>query len=234
MIGLGGQGTTVVDGDGTSLGNLSDGIFLLDPGATVSISGGNQTIPSSDVIEGNTISNNQGAGIHAVDNTGVSMSAGGADDHGQPDRDRPVGHLRGGAVPDELVAVRQSRQRIRRRIPGRHPDHRATSIPLVTIEGNVISGNHANGVDLLDSQQVLIAGNQIGTNTNVRAPPAIPGNDFGNAANGVFVNQSEQITIGGTTSAARNIISGNHSSGVFVSGTATEPGSTVTGMTSER
>ena len=32
MIGLGGLGTTVNDVNGTNLGNLSDGIFLLNPG----------------------------------------------------------------------------------------------------------------------------------------------------------------------------------------------------------
>src|SRR5262249_5806603 len=60
--------------------------------------------------------------------------------------------------------------------------------------------------------------------------PGNPRGDFGNAANGIFINQSAGITVGGTTpgpangvlnNADTNIISGNHASGVFVSGTAT-------------
>ena len=102
------------------------------------------------------------------------------------------------------------------------------------IEGNLISGNHANGIDLLASHQVLIAGNKIGTDINGSSTVGDPLADFGNAANGLFVNQSDRITIGNTTQGALNIISGNHSSGVFISGTTSSSiGGTISGKTSD-
>ena len=98
--------------------------------------------------------------------------------------------------------------------------------------GNLISGSSQIGIsdqgDATDS--VLIEGNKIGTNWNGTA--AIPNNL------GLFVQNSGGATIGGTTAAARNIISGNQlgiriggpsSSGTLVEGNyiGTDPSGTV-------
>ncbi len=88
-------------------------------------------------------------------------------------------------------------------------------------QGNLISGNHADGIDLLSSSGVLIEGNQIGTDATGTNDPRQANQDFGNASNGIFINQSNNITVGGAVRTLGNLISGNHSSGVFISGTST-------------
>jgi parallel beta-helix repeat protein len=75
--------------------------------------------------------------------------------------------------------------------------------------GNVISGNHW-GVDLTGSDGNVLQGNYIGT--DVTGTLAL-----GNADNGVYVGGSNNL-IGGTTAAARNIISSNGAAGVQIYG----------------
>ena len=78
--------------------------------------------------------------------------------------------------------------------------------------GNVISGNDLNGVQLGnngDSNQVI--GNIIGLNA---AGTAAVGNTLTGVAIGSAGGQADANTIGGTTTAARNIISGNGENGI--------------------
>jgi hypothetical protein len=78
---------------------------------------------------------------------------------------------------------------------------------------NVISGNTGNGIDFDSVTSALIQGNYIGTNAGGTAALA-------NTQRGIQIN-SNSNTIGGTTAAARNVISGNGSfGGIFVSGAA--------------
>jgi hypothetical protein len=81
--------------------------------------------------------------------------------------------------------------------------------------GNVISGNTSNGVTLSGSGATgnLVQGNTIGLNAAGSARLA-------NGTNGVSIATASNNTIGGTVSAARNVISGNTASGIFVSGTS--------------
>lgn len=79
---------------------------------------------------------------------------------------------------------------------------------------NVISGNLANGVSFnVDDGTVTnntVAGNFIGTDYNGTA-------DLGNDDHGVYIGAGvTHITVGGATSASRNIISGNNQTGVNV------------------
>ncbi len=78
--------------------------------------------------------------------------------------------------------------------------------------GNVISGNSGAGVDL-SAPSNLVAGNLIGTNPAGTAALA-------NAADGIrVIGLGAGNTIGGTTAAARNVISGNAGqSGIQVGG----------------
>ncbi len=200
LIGTDSTGTQVADQNTTSLGNLSDGIFLYDPGLTD--------------IQDNVVSDNRGSGIHAqvanaspvpagdltiadnmigVDITGNTVKVGTSD----------LGNGSDGIFLDSLKPSSMT----------------ATTAPIATIEGNEISGNHANGVNVLKSADVLIEGNKLGTNRAGFSAFENPTSDFGNAADGVFLNQSSEITIGGST-AAGNLIAGNHGSGIFVSGTS--------------
>jgi len=68
---------------------------------------------------------------------------------------------------------------------------------------NVISGNGGGGLELEGESQDVVAGNFIGTNATGSA--ALPNTGFGISASGGSGN-----TIGGTTSGAANVISGNN------------------------
>ncbi len=88
--------------------------------------------------------------------------------------------------------------------------------------GNVISGNGSDGVQMTSSGTTgnVVQGNLLGTDATGTA--AIP-NAFRGAT--IFSSASANI-IGGTTAAARNIISGNSQDGIYI---ATSSGNTVQG-----
>ena len=75
--------------------------------------------------------------------------------------------------------------------------------------GNVISANAGDGVDDIDANFNVIAGNWIGTNAAGTAALA-------NGGDGVYVDPSSSVTIGGTVSGAGNIISGNANNGIEI------------------
>jgi len=86
------------------------------------------------------------------------------------------------------------------------------------LERNIISGNAAHGVLLFSAgtEQNLIAGNYIGT--DVTGTIALK-----NTLNGVSISsRASKNTIGGTTDAERNIISGNTSYGVLITGVGSD------------
>jgi hypothetical protein len=79
--------------------------------------------------------------------------------------------------------------------------------------GNVISGNNLRGISIsgVGSIDNVVLGNYIGTNRDGLAAIA-------NQGHGVQVDTSAANNIiGGTTAGARNVISGNNGSGVFIS-----------------
>ena len=75
--------------------------------------------------------------------------------------------------------------------------------------GNVISANAGDGVDDIDANASLIAGNWIGTNAVGTAALA-------NTGDGVYVALSSSVVIGGTSVGAGNLISGNNANGVEI------------------
>ncbi len=81
---------------------------------------------------------------------------------------------------------------------------------------NVISGNNANGVGIWhsDAQSNSVVGNFIGV--NAEGTGSIANGDIG-----VEINEAPNNTIGGTTPAARNILSGNNGAGILLTGAAT-------------
>lgn len=82
-----------------------------------------------------------------------------------------------------------------------------------TIAGNVISGNDGSGINLHDAaSNVTIRGNIIGLRKDGSAIR-------GNGAAGIFITGGSNLTIGGTTAAERNIISGNSGGILTQSGT---------------
>ena len=80
---------------------------------------------------------------------------------------------------------------------------------------NVISGNSGDGVQIIGG--LLATGNEVQGNfigTDVTGNAAL-----GNSGEGVEISNAEGNTIGGTVSAARNVISGNSGDGVVIFGT---------------
>ncbi len=77
---------------------------------------------------------------------------------------------------------------------------------------NVISGNVVDGITGIGSSDNLIQGNYVGT--DVTGSLAI-----GNGEDGVYLQDGSNNTVGGTTAAARNVISGNTWSGLTFYGT---------------
>ena len=79
--------------------------------------------------------------------------------------------------------------------------------------GNLIAGNGDVGLYLLSSGSNTIQGNLIGTTATGRAT-------LGNANNGIYLNSAPGNTVGGVVPAARNVISGNGGSGVYLNGSS--------------
>ncbi|MBA3474433.1 MAG: Ig-like domain-containing protein [Rubrobacter sp.] len=77
---------------------------------------------------------------------------------------------------------------------------------------NIISGNNLDGVFDEDGGSHRIEGNYIGTDASGTA-------DLGNGEDGVTFLNSGSNVVGGTSAAARNIISGNGNDGVTISST---------------
>jgi parallel beta-helix repeat protein len=86
-------------------------------------------------------------------------------------------------------------------------------------EGNLVAGNGDAGLYLLNSGSNTIQGNLIGTTAAGTVA-------LGNANNGIFVgnttgNSALGNQVGGAAPAARNVISGNRGSGVYLNGSGT-------------
>ncbi|MCC7367111.1 MAG: right-handed parallel beta-helix repeat-containing protein [Chloroflexi bacterium] len=82
-------------------------------------------------------------------------------------------------------------------------------------EGNLISGNDFDGIDISDTVGATIEGNVIGLNATQTA--ALPnGTSIGG---GIFIcGCSGPVTIGGTTVGSRNVIAGNTDDGILFNG----------------
>lgn len=80
---------------------------------------------------------------------------------------------------------------------------------------NVISGNDLDGIAITGSNGNLIQGNFIGTTSN-----GLSGVPNGNNGLSIF-GGAKNNTVGGTTAATHNLISGNKKEGVAISGTGT-------------
>jgi CSLREA domain-containing protein len=76
---------------------------------------------------------------------------------------------------------------------------------------NIISGNDNSGIGVQNTNGNLVQGNHIGTDITGTV-------DLGNAQSGVSTTSGSFDTYGGTTPAARNIISGNNGQGMLIRG----------------
>jgi titin len=181
-----------------ALGNLSDGVLL-------SLGANNNTIGGTAAGAGNLISGNSGDGISITDaGTSSNVVEGnfiGTDAAGSV----ALGNL-GNGVTVEIGASNNT-------IGGTTAGAR-----------NIISGNAANGIHLLDGY--IAFGNEITRNT---ANNAFEGNyigtdvtgnaALGNGNDGIFFDLVEVgETIGGSAPGAGNLISANHGFGIEISG----------------
>ena len=87
--------------------------------------------------------------------------------------------------------------------------------------GNVISGNVADGISDL-AGNLLVQGNLIGTDKNGTTA-------LGNRAHGIGISNAGGVTVGGTTTAARNVISANAQGGIQIAGDLDGTGNLVEG-----
>lgn len=83
-----------------------------------------------------------------------------------------------------------------------------------TVQGLVINSFQGNGI-VLQSNNNLIQGNYIGTDLE-----CISQSRMGNGWSGIVIENASDNTIGGTETAARNIISANFRHGILINGTA--------------
>ena len=77
--------------------------------------------------------------------------------------------------------------------------------------GNLIGGNTSDGIEAGTGTGNIIAANDVGTNF-------LGGTGLGNGASGINLNGTSSATIGGTSVASRNRISGNGLHGVLIAG----------------
>ncbi len=151
----------------------------------------------SDALEENIISGNAGSGIYVVGGQNVSV----AGNHIGVDA---LGTSALGNTGDGILLQGASNNHI-----GTNADGTADAA-----ERNVISANLATGGVVITSGGTgnAIAGNYIGTDANGTA-------DLGNAGYGISLSGgAHDNTIGGTTAAARNVISANGIDGVQIIG----------------
>ncbi len=80
-----------------------------------------------------------------------------------------------------------------------------------TIRGLVINQFSSQGIEINNSDGNTIAGNYIGTDVTGTV-------DLGNGSAGIYLFSAQNNTIGGTTAADRNLISGNQGSGILRQG----------------
>jgi titin len=207
-------GGTVAGAGNVISGNGFDGLFIDMPG--------NAAGSTNDLVEGNFIGTD-GSGTAALPNhgDGVFINADGGNNNTIGGTTPGAGNVISGNA-DNGIQMEGGLNVIEGNRIGTNAAGTA-ALPngndgildkgdLTTIgPGNVISGNALNGVELADNSDLII-GNLIGTNAAGTAALA-NGND------GIFQNGGvADATIGGTTAAARNVISGNTREGIQLGG----------------
>jgi hypothetical protein len=184
------------DATGTKIvGNAGTAIYIAQ-GATSNTIGGS-TAGAGNVISGNVNSAtaaSQGFAVVQIDGTGTNKNVIAGNFIGtDPTGTKIVGNGGPGVLIDSSAANN-------------------TVGGTTAAARNVISGNKSAGIEIITgATQNVVAGNDIGTNAQGTA--ALP-----NSTSGIIISAPAN-TIGGSTSASRNIISGNKEAGVAIVGT---------------
>ena len=187
------QGNLIgTDASGTqALGNGKDGIMIL--------SSNDNAIGGTDSSFSNVISANASSGISII-NSGHTLVQGnfvGIDITGA--------HALGNGADGSAGITLDTRSR-----------GDGNNVIGGTILGsiNVVSGNLADGIDILATQSVLVKGNQVIGNAIGSAPDGKSG--IPNAGNGVYVSAANGPSIGGLEQSTGNLIAFNGRAGVLI------------------
>ena len=210
FIGTDSSGKYVTEVDGASLGNPIG--VLVESGAINNTIGGlNELNPDGTVQlrQGNLISGNSGVGVEISGSGSYSMTSGnvvegnfiGTDPAGKSIVD-PRGYSMGNGTGVLIMAGAQANS-----VGG-----------SVSSARNLISGNLASGVEIngsgsfVGTTENIVEGNYIGTDITGTRPL------LGNAVGVLIDSGAHDNTVGGLTSSARNVISGNTTAGVDIAG----------------
>jgi len=211
ISGNGGNGILIANSDdntiaGNFIGTDATGEVAIPNDGHGINDGGNKTIVGtdgdgwSDEQEGNLISGNSGGGVLPRTNCVVAGNYIGTDATGTV------------AIPNGSEGVGLSHGAKFNRI-GTNADGLSDDL-----ERNIISGNTRDGIVLklgdgfpTGTEQNVIAGNYIGTDVTGTV-------NLGNGLSGITITGVSFNTIGGTTVAERNIISGNGGKGIAING----------------
>lgn len=198
--------TNPVTIDGTSEGGYSGNPMIILDGSGAGASADGLTIEAADVTV-------RGLAIDSFAGDGIVVVGGNAD---VIDSD-VVGLTPAGLVgPSGLLAT-----------SGNAPAGNFSGVVVessadVTISNSVISANRQYGINLVNTSDSTIEGDRVGTDSGGTTATAYNGSSLGNGIIGVLVDiGSTDNTIGGTSPAALDIISGNTIYGVYISGAST-------------
>jgi parallel beta-helix repeat protein len=179
----------------SATGNGFGGVAVFD-------SSGRNTIGGAAAGAGNVISGNAGCGV-LIQSDRIGSS------------DPSTGNL----IRGNLVGVDRSGTRI---VVNADAGVDIIESPYNAVEDNILSGNNASGIviasnDFTRAEFTIgnrIQGNLIGTDVTGTSR-------LSNRADGIFLLHASFNTIGGTTAATRNVISGNDGAGIEIEGVET-------------
>jgi uncharacterized repeat protein (TIGR01451 family) len=234
QLGGQGQGNIIIKSgapgvaSGPATGNLIGGTapgarnVMAAGGAGVILGGDQASLTTGNLVEGNYIGtdatgagdatfHNNGPGVLLANGTGASSAGATMNTIGgsTPEARNVISNNNDGVVvesaaPDNLIQGNY----IGTDASGSTVFGNTTGITVrarTTVLGNLISGN-VDGILVQGADQSVIQGNLIGTNSAGTA--AVP-NQYG-----VVLSGARNVTVGGTTAQARNVISGNQVFGV--------------------
>ena len=117
---------------------------------------------------------------------------------------------------DGCHGIRRAAQHGRRNRPVR-AEH--TVGGTSTGDGNLVSANVAEGINISGASNNLVKGNIVGTSPGQITDPPFDFRPLGNRDNGIFVQRgSTNNTIGGTSAGAGNLVVANDNNGIDIAG----------------
>ncbi len=191
-IGVGPDGLAGLTNDG-------DGI-LIDPGVEkVTIGGGNPGAPDNDCTGAcNVISANDGAGIRSTDDIDLVVS----------------GNWVGVELNSAVAAGNYAGGILVSGNSGGNAVIGGTTAQL----GNLVSGNNGDGIAVTDAGPGAFTPGAFTIQGNIVGMDGLGAQQVPNATNGIRVSGVSQALIGGSSSGAGNLVSGNFGDGILVAG----------------